>query len=155
MDLITQNLPEALLIIGLILLVVEVLVLGFSTFFLFFVGLGFIFTGLVFFTGLIENNLINALISLAVVSGLSAAFLWKPLKRMQNVVDTDQVENDLIGYQFQLPGPLSSKTTLKHQYSGISWQISSDQAIAAGEQVQVIAVSVGKMKVKLLAANKD
>jgi membrane-bound ClpP family serine protease len=45
MDFFTNNLAQSLFVVGLILLVVEVTVLGFSTFVLFFVGLAAMVTG--------------------------------------------------------------------------------------------------------------
>ncbi len=148
MELVTENLAQALLILGLGILVVEVLVLGFSTFFLFFLGLGLIATSLLFFAGLLPETVISALISISVISGLSAVLLWKPLKGMQNNVDKAPVENDFIGHTFQLEEALTLKGSVKHQYSGISWNVSSEQEIAAGEEVEVIWAGVGKIKVQ-------
>lgn len=148
MDFITENLPQSLLILGLIILVIEVLVLGFSTFFLFFLGLGLIATSLLFFAGLLPETVIAALVSISLISGLSALLLWKPLKKMQNNVDTAPVENDFIGHKFQLQEALMHKESIKHQYSGITWAVSSEQEIAAGEEVEVIWVGVGKIKVQ-------
>jgi membrane protein implicated in regulation of membrane protease activity len=154
MDIITQNLAQSLLIFGLVLLVVEVLVLGFSTFFMFFIGLGFIITALFFFSDVFEPNMVNALISISIVSGLSAVLLWQPLKKMQNSVGNKKVDSDIIGYQFQLEEELLKGSILKHQFSGVSWKVSSDQDIAQGETVEVAEVGVGKMKVKrVLSAN--
>ena len=148
MLILSENMPEALLIAGILLLVIEVLVLGFSTFFLFFFGLGLIGASLVFFSGLLQANVTNALIVMSIISGLSAVVLWKPLKKMQNTLDDSPVESDLIGLQFQLHEDLPVGTSINHQYSGINWKITCDQALSAGQAVQVIEVGVGKMKVK-------
>ncbi|MFT5811071.1 MAG: hypothetical protein ACI9KM_001835, partial [Rubritalea sp.] len=45
MDWLSNNLAQSLIIAGLALLVIEVVVLGFSTFVLFFVGLAAVITG--------------------------------------------------------------------------------------------------------------
>jgi membrane protein implicated in regulation of membrane protease activity len=148
MELVTNNLAQALLILGLVILVIEVLVLGFSTFFLFFLALGLIATSLLFFASLIPETVIAALISTSLISALSAVLLWKPLKNMQNNVDKEPVENDFIGQTFQLKEALPANGTVKHQYSGISWNVSSEQDIAAGEEVEVTWVGVGRIKVK-------
>jgi membrane protein implicated in regulation of membrane protease activity len=148
MDIFIQNLAQALLILGLVLLVVEVLVLGFSTFFMFFIGLGFIVTALFFFSDVFEPTMVNALISISIVSGLSAVLLWQPLKKMQNSVGNKKVDSDIIGYQFELEEELLKGSILKHQFSGVSWKVSSDQNIERGETVEVTEVGVGKMKVK-------
>jgi len=148
MDIFTQNMAESLLILGLALLVLEVLVLGFSTFFLFFLGLGCIATGVVFFLDLIEPNMTNTLISIALVTGVSSLLLWPSLKRMQDKVDTKAVTNDLIGHRFRLKEDLSNTVVINHQYSGINWKVSCDSALEKGTEVEVIEVGVGKMKVQ-------
>jgi len=150
MDIFTQNMAESLLVLGLVLLVVEVIVLGFSTFFLFFLGLGCIATSLVFFLNLMDANITNALICVALATLVGSLLLWPPLKRMQNKVDTKAVTNDLIGYRFSLDEDLSASATIKHQYSGINWKVSCDSALAKGTAVEVIEVGVGKMKVRPL-----
>lgn len=151
MEIITENLPQTLLILGLVILVIEVLVLGFSTFFLFFLAIGLILTSLLFFASILPETAISALISISLISGLSALILWKPLKKMQNNVDKAPVENDFIGHRFQLEEALVVKGSIKHQYSGITWTVSSDQEIDAGEEVEVIWVGVGKIKVQKVA----
>ena len=45
MDWVTANMAESLIIVGLLLLAIEIAVLGFSTFVLFFVGLAAVLTG--------------------------------------------------------------------------------------------------------------
>ena len=148
MEILTQNMAQSLLVAGLLVLVLEVFVLGFSTFFLFFLAIGLIATGLVFFTAIVADTGTNALILVAIISSISTALLWQPLKRMQNKVDHKPVKGDLIGYRFQLQQALAEKTSIDHQYSGITWKVSSDQALAVGDEVEVIQIEVGKMKVK-------
>lgn len=148
MDILYQNMAEFLLVIGLLLLVLEVLVLGFSTFFLFFLGVGCISTGLIFFAGLLTVNTTNTLISVAIISSVSSLLLWQPLKKMQDKVETKAVTNDFIGYRFSLDQDLGHSGTINHQYSGINWKVSADEPLKQGTQVEVIAVGVGKMKVQ-------
>ena len=148
MDIFYQNMAEFLLVIGLLLLVLEVLVLGFSTFFLFFLGVGCIGTGLLFFSTLIAVDSTNALIGVAIISSISALLLWQPLKRMQNNVDTKPVTNDFIGHRFRLAQDLEQNGTVDHQYSGINWKVSSDAPLKQGTDVEGVEVGVGKMKVQ-------
>jgi len=152
MELLTQNMAQSLLVAGLLVLVVEVFVLGFSTFFLFFLGLGLVGTGLIFFTGLVADTGTNAIIIVAIISSVSTVVLWQPLKKMQNKVDHKPVKGDMIGYRFELQQALAEKTSIDHQYSGINWKVSSDQALAAGDEVEVTEIGVGKMKVKRVVA---
>ena len=143
-----ENMAESLLVLGLLLLVVEVLVLGFSTFFLFFVGIGLISTALIFFSGAIDSTAMNALISVSIISFLSTAFLWKPLQKMHETAEVIPVKSDLIGYRFTLESSLNKGMHVDHQYSGINWKVSSGVDLLQGEEVEVIEVSVGKMSVK-------
>ena len=152
MEILTQNMAQSLLVAGLLVLVLEVFVLGFATFFLFFLGLGMIGTGLVFFSGLVADTGTNAIIIVAILSSVSTALLWQPLKKMQNNVDHKPVKGDLIGHRFSLQQSLSQKSSVDHQYSGINWKVSSDQTLAAGDEVEVIEIGVGKMKVKRVEA---
>jgi len=145
------NMAESLIVLGLILLVVEVLVLGFSTFFLFFLSIGLISSGIIFYTGVIEVTVASVLICIALISVVSAVVLYKPLLAMQNVEHKTVVKNDLIGHRFTLQEPLNLKSFIHHQYSGINWKVTSDQQLSIGDEVEVTEVSVGKMKVKAVA----
>ena len=57
MEYIFSHLAQTLIVVGLILLAIEVLVLGFSTFVLFFIGIGTIITGILMLFG---NNFDNS-----------------------------------------------------------------------------------------------
>ena len=143
MDWINQNLIEALLIIGMLLLGIEVLVLGFSTFVLFFVGVAALITAALIYVDAIPATMLGALFSLGVFSALGALFLWKPLKKMQSSVEKNQVHNDFIGLRFTLDEDLGQGQIVKYRYSGIDWQLQSDRHIKAGTEVQVIGTEVG------------
>lgn len=147
MDWFTTHLSETLIIIGLILLGVEILLLGMSTFVLFFVGLAAIITGGLIWLELIPATFLSALLSVAVVSTLDAILLWRPLKRMQQHVDRTPASSDLIGHQFVLQAPVSDTQQPYYGYSGIKWKLVSSESIAAGTKVKVVAVSVGQMEV--------
>ena len=145
----SDNLIETLLIIGVALLIIEVVVLGFSTFFLFFAGLGALTTSLLIWLGVIPEDYLYSIIAIAVSTGIYALILWKPLSTIQNKVDKTRPKSDLIGYQFVLPekivatSPLSEKPL--YQYSGIDWRLQSKQDINKGELVEVRQVDVGTL----------
>ena len=143
----TENLVESLLIIGLVLIGIEVLVLGFSTFVIFFVGLAALVSAGLIFIGVIPASVLSAVLSVGVISGLAAVFLWKPLKRMQSSVEKEQVQNDFIGLRFTLEQDLTTSSKVTYRYSGIDWQLQSDEDIKAGTQVEVINTEVGTFKV--------
>lgn len=71
-----------LMILGIVMLAVEMLYFAFTTFFLFFVGLAFLITGLLIFLGLLASTYLMALIGIVFLTVLSAVLLWKPLKDM-------------------------------------------------------------------------
>ena len=69
---ITDNLPGILIFLGLFLLAIEVVVLGFSIFIIFFFGLGCLLTGILIFIGLLPSTLISALLSVAIITFIQA-----------------------------------------------------------------------------------
>lgn len=143
MDWMLENLVESLLIVGLLLLAIEILVLGFSTFVLFFIGLAAIATAGIVYLGIIPDSFIAALLSLSVFSTLFALLLWRPLKKMQTKVDTKRADNDLVGHCFVVEQDVSPKMRGKYRYSGIDWSLQSSDSINAGTLVEVVRTDVG------------
>ncbi|WP_435276685.1 NfeD family protein [Psychrobium sp. nBUS_13] len=148
MDIITDNLAQSLVIVGLLLLAIEILMLGFATFILFFIGVASVITGILVGIGIIDHNLVDALLVVGVLSAVTAALSWKPLKMMQDNVTPTQVTNDMIGDHFLLPEDLSPGHPIKCRYSGIEWSVSSDEKIMLGLEVEITDVSVGHLRVK-------
>lgn len=148
MEYILLHLPQSLIVLGLILLAIEVMVLGFSTFVLFFIGVGTIITGALMAIGFIPETILMSLLATAILSTLIALFSWKPMKRMQNKVDEKQVNNDVIGHQFILTNELAIGKTITHRYSGINWQVKAKQHLLAGIEVKIIAMEVGLLTVE-------
>ena len=148
MNWISSNLSESLIIAGLALLVIEVVVLGFSTFVLFFVGLAAVAAGVLMIVGVVPDSMLSALSSVGVLTALSAMLLWRPLKSMQGNVESKKVTNDLVGHSFILNEAVSMTKNPAYRYSGIDWKLSSEQELSAGTLVEVTGVSVGKFIVK-------
>ena len=73
MDIITDNLAQSLVIFGLLLLAIEILMLGFATFILFFIGVASVITGILVGIGIIDHNLVDALLAVGVLSAVTAA----------------------------------------------------------------------------------
>ena len=86
MEWLNLYLIETLLITGLALLAIEILVLGFATFFLFFLGLSFLIVGGLVFINVMPDDVLLSLAAIAVCTGLLAVGLWKPLQKMQKSV---------------------------------------------------------------------
>lgn len=148
MEYILSNLPQTLIVLGLILLAIEVLVLGFSTFFLFFIGIGAIATGILMAMGLIPETVLDSLLATAIISTVVALVSWKPMKNIQNKVDLNPVNNDMVGHQFVLPDELLIGKTITHRYSGIDWQVKAEEPLTAGTPVRIIKIEVGLLTVE-------
>jgi membrane protein implicated in regulation of membrane protease activity len=143
-----NNLAESLLILGIFLLVIEVAVFGFSTFVLFFVGCGALVTSALLYVGIIPDTLLAAMFTTGLLTGLSAVLLWKPLKNMQNNVDTTKAKSDLVGHRFVLVEDVALELIPEYHYSGINWKLKSRENLVAGTQVEVVQVDVGVFHIK-------
>ncbi|MBQ4810822.1 activity regulator of membrane protease YbbK [Pseudoalteromonas luteoviolacea] len=143
MELLSSNLPQTLIVMGLIALCVEVIVLGFATFVLFFLGLSLIISGTFMHFGVFEPTLLNALWINALITSVLAAVLWKPLKNMQEQQESKSVNSDFADLQFTLEQNLSTDSQVYYQYSGIEWQLKSKSDIPKGTHVKVVEKSVG------------
>ena len=148
MNWISNNLSESLIMAGLILLVIEVVVLGFSTFVLFFVGIAAVLTGGLMTVGVVSNSMLSALSSVGVLTALLAMLLWRPLRSMQGNVESKNVKRDLVGHTFILNEAVSMTKTPAYRHSGIDWSLSSEQELAAGTLVEVTGVAVGKFIIR-------
>jgi membrane protein implicated in regulation of membrane protease activity len=155
MEWFANNLIETILIIGIVLLIIEIVVLGFSTFFLFFAGLAAVATALIMWVGLIPETVSWALVSTAVFTAVFAALLWRRLYTLQNSVDHKRADSDLIGHSFILSEDVEALLPLNqkplYQYSGINWHLDALEDIAKGTRVEVIQADVGTLLIKAKA----
>ena len=147
MEYISTHLVEFLIVVGLGLLVVEVAVLGFSTFVLFFVGLASVSTGLLMSIGVIPEQMQSSLISMGIFTALFAVVLWRPLKRLQGKVSKNVIKHDFIGMEFVLETEVSPQVAGQFRYSGIDWQVKSEIEISSGKKVKVVNVDVGVLHI--------
>jgi membrane protein implicated in regulation of membrane protease activity len=147
MDWLANNFPTLLIVLGIALLVIEVGLLGFSVFVLFFIGLACIVTGLIMMLGVFPETLAAAFGSVAILSVLFAVSLWTPLKKMQNSGGDHNVKGDFIGHSFVLEHAVSPTEFSSHKLSGIAWQVRSETPLAAGTHVEVVKVEVGMLTV--------
>ncbi|NVK54325.1 MAG: NfeD family protein [Alteromonadaceae bacterium] len=148
MEWINDNITTALVVAGLLLLTIEVAVLGFATFVLFFVGIAALVTALVFYLGFMEPTYLNAFFSCAFFTAIAAVALYKPLKTMQQKVDKKSVTGDFTGLRFRLTENIGPTAPGKHTYSGITWKVQSNQSIQAGTEVEVVNADVGTFYVE-------
>lgn len=144
------SLATILAVIGVSLVIVEIVVLGFGTVFLLFVAIGCLLSALLMYAGLIEQTFLMAAGSVAVISAISAVLLWKPLKRLQtNQQSPDQQPNVFSGLKFNLENDLAPGGSFKHRYSGVEWTVSKmtedQETWPQGCEVEVVKTGVGKM----------
>ncbi len=151
MEWLGANISGILLFLGIALLAVEMLVFAFSSFILFFVGLACLITGLLMILSLLAPTLTGAFVAVAILSGLLAVMFWKSLKDMQSHVDHTPASGDLVGHSFTLSGDVAPGQTINYRFSGIEWQVKSDQELSAGTEVEVVIANVGEFTV----ASKD
>lgn len=147
MSWLADNLAETLFIIGLIILIIEVTVLSFSTIILFMIGAATIITSVTMYLGILSPNILDALLMIGIVTAVLAIVLWKPFKQLQNAKDDKAVSSDLVGFTFILAQDITPESDVKYKYSGIEWRLVSTQTIAAQTKVKVVAVNVGEWEV--------
>ena len=145
-----ENTAQILMALGVAFAAIDIILLGFSTFFLTIIGLGTLTTGVLIHFGVITDKWTVIALSIAVSSAVYSALLWKPLSNLQKSEGPKAVHSDLIGHQFLLETPVTPSKLGSYHYSGITWKIESDQELNAGERVEVIDLQVGIMKVKAL-----
>lgn len=144
----SDNMAEILMVAGLAALIIEVAVLGFATFVLLFLGASLLITGLAMTVGLLDTTLVTALWSNALLTTVLALGLWKPLRRMQNNVESKEVNSDFATETFILEVDVDIQGNTTRAYSGVQWKLKSQQPIAAGTLVKVIKTEVGVMWVE-------
>ncbi|UTW50013.1 NfeD family protein [Bacterioplanoides sp. SCSIO 12839] len=144
----SDNMAEILMVAGLAALIIEVAVLGFATFVLLFLGASLLITGLAMTVGLLDTTLVTALWSNALLTTVLALGLWKPLRRMQNNVESKEVNSDFAAETFILEVDVDIQGNTTRAYSGVQWKLKSQQPIAAGTLVKVIKTEVGVMWVE-------
>ncbi|WP_105188811.1 NfeD family protein [Pseudoalteromonas sp. T1lg48] len=148
MEFITNNLAEALMILGVLALIVEVAVLGMSTIILLLLGLSLLATGLMMNFSLLDSSLTTALWSNTLVTAALALLLWKPLQRMQEQRDSTEVHSDFAELTFTLTEDVNDEGLAHYVYSGITWKLKSRQPLSAGTLVKVVKKEVGVMWVE-------
>ena len=142
-----DNFATLLIVLGIALLVIEVAILGFAVFILFFIGLACIVTGLLIAAGVLPDTLTFAFGGVAVFSVAFTFALWKPLKNMQNKGISKDVRGDFIGHSFMLDSGVSPTQFSTHRMSGVNWKVKSKLAIEAGTMVEVVKIEVGELTV--------
>ncbi|WP_425642111.1 NfeD family protein [Marinomonas gallaica] len=148
MDFIATHLVQALAVLGLVLLAVEVMVLGISTFVLLFAGLALLLTSLSMYMEWIPTTWQWALIATTVYTLLTGIVLWPIMKRAQQTSEHTTVSSDLIGHSFVLPEDVAPDKKVTYRFSGIEWRLVTSAPIAKGTLVEVVNLQVGELHIQ-------
>lgn len=148
MSIFLDNLAVTLMIAGVVLLITEILIIGFSTLVLFFLGLSFIITGISMEFGLLPETLKTSLWSNVILTGLFAAVFWKPLKNLQKTNKDARAPVNTFDHQFVLDDDVDVQGKVEHQYSGVTWKLKSQKPIEKGIYVTVVKTEVGVLWVE-------
>jgi inner membrane protein len=143
-----QETSQVLMTVGVLMAVVDIVILGFATFFLTLIGLAVLTTGVMLHFGVISDSMTTLALCIAVLSAVYSLLLWKPLSNLQKEPEIKNVTSDLIGHQFVLTGTVSTTEKCAYHFSGIDWNVEADSELAEGTRVEVIDVQVGLMRVK-------
>ena len=94
----------------------------------------------------------SAVLTVALVAGISALGLWKPLKKLQQMKrSVDDQPNVFKGVVFCLQDDLNANNVTRHRYSGIEWDVylaPGEEDLPAGTKVEVIKTAVGRLVVR-------
>lgn len=145
-------------LIGLALIIIEIAILGFSTLFLLFIGLGCLGTSIAIALGLMPDRWLLATLATAIQTAIWWTVLWKPLKRLQHRQQQPHSQPSGFGaIEFPLTSDLSATDTSEHTYSGIRWTVklaNNVAPIAKGTVVRVTKSEVGVLWVEPKASLK-
>lgn len=141
---------QLLLAAGLILAAIDILAMGFATFFLTIIGLAIILTGILVFFGLIGEGMLAISLSIALFSIICTLLLYKPLKLLQSnsSAGPTTVHSDLTDMTFTLEEDVGPNLVVNYQYSGIDWKLKAKEHISAGSSVTVYKLEVGEMHIQ-------
>ncbi len=130
--------------------IIELSIMGLSGPLLFF-AIASLVTGVLVNIGVIEGWQ-TEILAVGLLSAITAAILWNPLKKLQNSKDNTDDSSDMIGLKVPASSDIN-KVSGTIRYSGINWQarIAEDvdvDSITDGEQCQIIAITGNTMLVK-------
>lgn len=139
------------IILGFVFLAIEVTAFGLGSGFLLFGSIGALLTGIAVWLQLIPAQWLFSVGAFGVISAVSAAVLWGPLKQLQSGTPMGQDRSsDLIGHEFLLQQQLTATEHGKTKFSGVDWRVEIDleheQAVDhvdIGRRVEVTRVNAG------------
>lgn len=154
MEYLDPNTPGFWISLGLLLLIVELLFLGFGTIVLLFAGIGALITGGLMAAGILPEGWVAPVASFSIMTTVTTAALWRPMKRLQeNSTPQSEQKSDFDGLEFVLQQDASLTQPGKYRYSGVDWRVepdadNSNETFNKGDQVVVTSVDVGVFRVR-------
>ncbi len=138
-------LPEFFFAAGVVLFLIEIIFLGFSTFVLLFLGVGCVATALLLFLEIIPLAVDTALLATSLISAGCAIVSWRFLKQLTIDKNETRVVAGFVNYEFTLPETISRSSPCTYRYSSIDWEVvpHGDVTLEAGVRVEVVSVEVG------------
>ncbi len=138
------------LVVGIGLLATELLVFQFTTFWLFFIGLGALVAAL--YAWLVPGaSYLVATIVFVLASAVITAMLYRPLRRWQNQ-PSDMAGNNAVGQRVVVKKPVEKGQSGVVSWSGSDWEAElangQVETIQAGESARVISVEGIKLLVE-------
>ncbi len=115
----------------------------------------FISAALIWF-GWLPQDTSLVLLSLAMLTALSAVLLWKPLRKLQKTgvrLQEDSAISDFVGTELVLTEQVHKDSDSHIQFCGLEWRVRLDPTdmattIDAGQSVLISSASVGFLLVK-------
>ncbi len=147
MDNMFTNLPHFLIGIGLALLILEVM-MGFTTILLLTLGISMMLASGLMYIGILDEELLDAFIAIAVIDSVLTFVLWRPMKLLQRDRAPKEVQSDWIGTQFELESDVAPGEPGKARFSGVEWSVKSSSVLKKGATAEVVKVEVGVLHVK-------
>jgi len=130
------------LLAGLVLIAIDIFAIGVSP--LMFVAAGALLTSAVLYLGLVETDLLEALLLCGLMSIVAAVLGWYPLGRFQQTVPRQAVGSDLVGRELETTASVTRRGgTIR--WSGTDWQArlapgSGRDSVPPGTPVTITAV---------------
>ncbi|MGB0266291.1 MAG: NfeD family protein [Pseudomonadales bacterium] len=141
--------------LGALALIIELTVLGAGSFVLLFMGLGALATGAVMAGGLLPELWVAGAGAFGGLSCFFGVALWRPLRRFSEGEKPPPGQgSDFLGLRFKLPEPLVAGGSVSIRYSGVSWELVSqdlkeNESLDQGCEVIVVGVEPGRFMVAL------
>lgn len=136
--------------LGAVALIVELTLLGASSFVLLFIGLGALATGALMALGVLPELWVAGAGAFGALSCLIGVALWRPLRRFSEADRPPPGQSsDFLGLRFTLSEALKPGGTVPIRYSGVGWALvcptlKEGEALVAGSTVVVVGVEPGR-----------